>query len=558
MQIIDTKTTSVQIYRSGAEIVRYGTLTLPEGLSNVMIRGLSWDAHMDTAKLFFPEQIQLSDIRFTSLADEESKPSARLQEEIDAIKNRLEIKKLQISLWKENGSFSSRSETSVKEIENYILELPDRLETLYQETQALEAELGKKEKELKKETRVETLPVLAVELIASQAGTYGFEIHCFEQNAAWQSVYEIHTDAAGPLSIRARARIFQNTAEDWENVKVSLLTGKPSSGRLPSLRTQYVNIRQEIPRPAFNMQPSGSSAPFVGGMAMAMKAAAPRAAQNDSLMESSAILQTAQLSQAATADADVSTEDTMTEYHLPMPKTIPTGIDGNSQGTVADLQQFDVPAAYEMIVIPKADIKGYFVARVNPKDLPETISGIAGVYLKGVYTGEAQIFPQTEAETIDISLGSEESLHATRILKNKKTAQSILKSTKSTDTVYELKVRNNKDSAVNVTLEDQIPVSQDKQIVVDLLQSDHAEVNADTGLLKWHLQIGPKETKTLQFAYRITWPKDKTLQETTALPGPSGQRSALSMSNQRTGRFCPVCGAFVDGPFCPECGSKMN
>jgi hypothetical protein len=58
-------------------------------------------------------------------------------------------------------------------------------------------------------------------------------------------------------------------------------------------------------------------------------------------------------------------------------------------------------------------------------------------------------------------------------------------------------------------LQDQIPVSQNKEVVVTLVEASGAAVNEDTGILNWKMNIKPKETKKVTITYSISFPKNK-------------------------------------------------
>ena len=62
-----------------------------------------------------------------------------------------------------------------------------------------------------------------------------------------------------------------------------------------------------------------------------------------------------------------------------------------------------------------------------------------------------------------------------------------------------------------MTLIDQIPVSQDKTIVVDAQEFSAGKLNEEAGEVKWELHPEPSSTKTIKLAYSISWPKDKEL-----------------------------------------------
>jgi len=61
-------------------------------------------------------------------------------------------------------------------------------------------------------------------------------------------------------------------------------------------------------------------------------------------------------------------------------------------------------------------------------------------------------------------------------------------------------------------VKDQYPVSSDKEIEVELLQSDKAKVNTETGILTWQMKLAPGETKKVRISYRVKHPKDKVIE----------------------------------------------
>jgi hypothetical protein len=60
-------------------------------------------------------------------------------------------------------------------------------------------------------------------------------------------------------------------------------------------------------------------------------------------------------------------------------------------------------------------------------------------------------------------------------------------------------------------LKDQYPLSTDKEIEIELLQSDNAAANKETGILTWTLKLNPNETKKVRISYKVKYPKDKTI-----------------------------------------------
>jgi hypothetical protein len=64
---------------------------------------------------------------------------------------------------------------------------------------------------------------------------------------------------------------------------------------------------------------------------------------------------------------------------------------------------------------------------------------------------------------------------------------------------------------VNILLSDQYPLSTNKEIEVELVETSNAAVDKDKASLTWQLTLAPGESKTLRFSYSVKYPKDKTI-----------------------------------------------
>ena len=76
---------------------------------------------------------------------------------------------------------------------------------------------------------------------------------------------------------------------------------------------------------------------------------------------------------------------------------------------------------------------------------------------------------------------------------------------------YEISVRNTKSKAITIEINDQIPLSTDKDIQVNYTAPE-ASVNTETGQLSWKYTIAPAETKKMSFQLEVKYPKNKVLQ----------------------------------------------
>ena len=535
MIYIDSTVKAVRIYRRGVEITREGFADLSAGKNRIGIRGICPEADPSSLRLFFPAGVMGSNIRLVPRNEaekEEEKPSEAIREKIERIEGEITILEEQTKLWKENGDFKNRQSAGIAEMEAYIEKFPARIAAAAEKHTALTKEKKRLEKELNEVLAEERKMCVLAELDAKAGGRCRFETVYYARCAAWDPVYEIHSDGKGDaIELRFRAEVSQNTGEDWKDAETVLCSGNPSaSGDLPELKPQYLNIRPEAPLRAAGMRAVMSEA----AMPMMMAKSAPMGNAATDVLDIAAPME-----RIETPQAEVVEGETMTEYSLGK-REIPSGGDS----TAMDLKKYAVPAKLRLLAVPKLDDRAYLAAEIRAADLPHLMAGKAAVYLAGAYMGDIRLSAEGTEETLRISLGKEEKIQVQRKEVRKKTAAALLKNQKTTEYGYEILISNKKNETVRVFVTDQVPVSQDKTIVVDGLDADKGTVEEETGKITWKVEVPPQKTETRRLAYRIGWPKDKEIQ--------------MSRQTWTFLRFCPQCGAEVSGKFCPVCGSIVN
>ena len=74
-------------------------------------------------------------------------------------------------------------------------------------------------------------------------------------------------------------------------------------------------------------------------------------------------------------------------------------------------------------------------------------------------------------------------------------SEKFLGSSKKQTMAYEITVKNNKKEKIQMLLKDQYPISTDKDIEVELLESSGATINKESGVLTWKLEVAPGNPK---------------------------------------------------------------
>ena len=57
----------------------------------------------------------------------------------------------------------------------------------------------------------------------------------------------------------------------------------------------------------------------------------------------------------------------------------------------------------------------------------------------------------------------------------------------------------------------QIPISKNDEIKITTINLSDGEINQDSGVIQWRLNLLPKETKILILEYEIEYPKGKKI-----------------------------------------------
>ena len=62
-----------------------------------------------------------------------------------------------------------------------------------------------------------------------------------------------------------------------------------------------------------------------------------------------------------------------------------------------------------------------------------------------------------------------------------------------------------------MTVEEQVPISNNKDITVELLDKGGAKYTTRDGKLKWVISLKPNETKKVVYKFVVKYPKDKNI-----------------------------------------------
>ncbi len=313
-------------------------------------------------------------------------------------------------------------------------------------------------------------------------------------NVSWSPYYDIRVkDNKSDVQFFLKANIYQSTGEDWNNVKLKLTTANPAEGGVkPELQTNWLSFR---PREYSNNQNIGFKDVITGGTP---------ASYGDKVIEEED--PTPSNYKTKFAQPKVSQNMFNTEFETNIAYTIPS----DNQNHQVDLTSFAQSAIYGYSVVPKLNKEVFVTAQVLANDLINQISGEANVYYDGTFTGKTMISP-TVNDTLLLTLGKDKRIQVERKKLKEFCSNSFFGGTKTESITWEITIKNTRKEAVTLTIEDQIPVSTDKEIEVKLTDKGNANLDEATGKLTWKLDLTPEKSQIIKFSFEVKHPKDKPL-----------------------------------------------
>ncbi|MGC4022122.1 MAG: DUF4139 domain-containing protein [Cyclobacteriaceae bacterium] len=330
---------------------------------------------------------------------------------------------------------------------------------------------------------------IVISLSAETATNADLEINYVVSNAGWTPQYDIRAiNTKNPIQLSYKANVFQGTGEEWKNVKLKLSTANPDqSGLKPELVAWYLNFYQPVSYALQGKVMGIQKAPAAMEMRKAEIASEEKEANN-------------------VADYVTTIQTSLnTEFDIALPYTVSSA----NKPTLVDIRSYELKAEYNYSVAPKLDNDAFLLAKATGWEELSLLPGEANIFFEGTFTGKSFIDPNNIKDTLSLSLGRDKRIVVKREKQKELTSRKLIGTNQKESYAWEISVRNTKNESIKITIEDQIPVSQNSQIEVTAVDIAGANYNKDTGKLIWNSKLQPNETKKIVFKYEVKYPKDK-------------------------------------------------
>lgn len=200
-------------------------------------------------------------------------------------------------------------------------------------------------------------------------------------------------------------------------------------------------------------------------------------------------------------------QPTTTIYEIQEPYTVLN--DGKTY--TADINGYEVNASYEYYAAPKLEPDAFLTAKITGWQELNLLPGEANLYFEGTFLGKSVLDISNASDTLKLSLGKDKGVLIKRTLQKEFSSKKFLGNNKTDSRQYEISVRNNKNQPINIIIEDQFPISTQKEIDIQNRKYDGAKLDNETQKITWQFSIEPKKENKVSFHYEVKYPKEKQL-----------------------------------------------
>jgi TonB-dependent SusC/RagA subfamily outer membrane receptor len=219
------------------------------------------------------------------------------------------------------------------------------------------------------------------------------------------------------------------------------------------------------------------------------------------------IINTRTTSQRRVNELGIIVETGITNTRFEIDKTYSIPSDGDV--TVIEIDQFSLPASYDYFAAPVLNENVFLTAKIGNWEQYNLLPAEANVYFEGSYSGKTNINPGATTDSLTISLGVDPNIVVKRTQRNDFKKTTFIGSNKVVYKGFEIEIKNNKQSPVQLTLMDRIPITQNKAIKLDDIQTGNSVYDEDKGIIKWRINLKPGESDKVKHSYSIKFPKEK-------------------------------------------------
>ena len=504
---IDLDISDVTVFLEQAQVTRKGSVQLPAGKSELLIGGITEGMNAQSVSVKGNDAYQILGVKTERRYDETLKLSPRWQakqDSLDDLQFELQTNKATMVVYDEEMEFM-RANRSIKGEEGALLvedieemadfwrertrEIQFRQLELRSNNMQLQTDIQKLQRELDKISANfrRSANEVTISLDVKKAGSYALEFSYVVYNAQWVPAYDIRTNGANEdLQLTYKGRVRQNTGNDWDKVNITLSSGNPAiGGNPPSFYNWYLTQYEK----------ENSKRKY-------RAANAPAYDVDDDAAEELSMDVTYAGNQVETL-VSIDQNVVNTEFKINIPYSVPS----DNQYVEVENQVITLNSDYKHYAAPRSKESAFLLASVTDWIKYNLLPGDANIYFNKTFVGNSFIDPNQGSDTLDLSLGIDPSVVIKREQVQDFCQTKNIGAKKLTSKGFEISVMNTKQQSVTLELVDQIPLSKNNSIEVELLELSGGKLDEETGKVTWEVNIAPGESVSKVLKFSVKYPK---------------------------------------------------
>jgi uncharacterized protein (TIGR02231 family) len=506
------KVKNVTVYFNSAEISQTTSATLPKGTSEIVIKNIADHLDENTIQIGAPPNVTVLSVQFTNNyiseyeIDENTPAIKKVRDSIKLVEKNLqkidnekaaEIKTIELldKNQQVSGLNSGLNVAELKKMVEYYKttrnESSNKVDTLEEKIIKLQAVLSDLNNKLVIDSKAEektSKGKLVIQIMNETTGKVDFDINYLTNDANWKPFYDLRANSISePIEMMYKAKVVQNTGIDWKQVKLTLSSGNPNqNNQAPILNAWF--LRYGYDKTYSNVD-----------------------AKSNTLYEVDVVGYGTELAKSENSSVSNYTTIQENQLNISFDIDIPYDILANGKAHSVALKEISLPATYKYYAAPRVEKEAFLLAEISDYSKYNLLPGEANIIFEGMYVGKTAINPNQTSDTLNLSMGRDKKIAIKREKVVDKSGTKFLSSKKEQTFTYDITIRNNKRENVELLLKDQYPLSTDKEVEIELKESDGAKINIETGILTWELNLKPNETKKIRISYKVKYPKDKII-----------------------------------------------
>ena len=521
------------VYSDRADVTRTVEVDLPKGISSIVFEDLKGHLEESSLRVSGSGDFELLDIRIekeqtAKTSDEalraleveregyesrlrelafDEKRNAESRETLDRILSRLtttqkEDAGVEMDMTKWASVYNFHSEGLAK--------LDAQSLAIDEEERHLKDEINRVNREMNQLRHSGGKQIISarVSVRADKAGKATLSLSSIIYGPSWSPAYDVRVVSdSRKLALTYYATLQQSTGEDWEHVKLSFSTATPMiGGKQPELKPWVVSERSVDSFRGNSPRKAEQHAPMMNQMMLAEEHSPFGIARASAPVPAAAPMRVAR--------ASAQTGVTSAVFNVEAPADV---LGDNSQAKVTLMHEtFDAYLRHSCV--PKLSSHAYLKAKVtNATDFP-LLAGESAVFLDNNFVANAQFDFVAPGESFWTWLGIDQAVKIERkMIKNTKGTEGVFSKHNLHEFEYLTTITNNRRDKVNLVMWDQIPMSSDERIKVELHQpryskdSDTLKMN-EQKFIEWLFELEPAQEVKVPFEYLVEYPKDMILQ----------------------------------------------